>query len=96
MCAPVPNWLQQLVTGLELTADRGSARGQLVSGSTTSATPPSLLQSSNTNFTQPPKPQSLRTRDPSYALGVKGVQADGHDLACRMLTIRQKTLIAFN
>lgn len=30
------------------------------------------------------------------ALGVKGVQADGQDLACRMLTIRQKTLIGYN
>lgn len=27
---------------------------------------------------------------------VKGVQADGQDWQCRMLTIRQKTLIAFN
>lgn len=30
------------------------------------------------------------------AFGVKGVQADGQVLTCRMITIRQKTLIAFN
>lgn len=94
--------LQQLVTGLELTADRGSAWGQLVSGSTTTTTttPPFIL----TNFNQPPMHQP-HSHPPSLcgpklfghgALGVKGVQADGHDLACRMLTIRQKTLIGFN
>lgn len=102
--------LQQLVTGLELTADRGSAWGQLVSGSTAATatsththTPlPSHIQISPMHHPHSLSPPlslpSLRGPELSGrgALGVKGVQADGQDLACRMLTIRQKTLIGFN
>lgn len=92
--------LQQLVTGLELTADRGSAWGQLVSGSSTTSTttrPPSSRQISAKHQPHSPPPSLWGPKSPGRgALGVKGVQADGQDLACRMLTIRQKTLIGFN
>lgn len=91
--------LQQLVTGLELTADRRSAWGQLVSGSTTTTSHHYPLQDKfekSIRLTLPP-PNLWRPESPGRgALGVKGVQADGQDLACRMLTIRQKTLIGFN
>lgn len=90
--------LQQLVTGLELTADRGSAWGQLVSGSTT--TPPSSMRISPSHPCTNPRSPPSSLCGPKLvvhgALGVKGVQSDGQDLACRMLTIRQKTLIGFN
>lgn len=94
---PSAKQLQQLVTGLELTADRGSAWGQLVSGTTIPLPPPDTFQPS-TNLTLCSLSRNLRGPKSSVrdALGVKGVQADGQVLACRMLTIRQKTLIGFN
>lgn len=97
--------LQQLVTGLELTTDRGSAWGQLVSA----APAPPPLPPSNTFRPRTNHCHSLSlslslplflpwrwTSSATASWGVKGVQADGQVLTCRMLTIRQKTLIGFN
>lgn len=93
--------LQQLVTGLELTTDRGSAWGQLVSAA---PAPPPLPPSNNfrprTNhchsLSLPLFLPWRRTSSATASWGVKGVEADGLVLTCRMLTIRQKTLIGFN
>lgn len=62
---------QQLVTGLELIADRGSAWGQLVSGTATiHQHPPILPLASTSSFESARNLKSSRRG----ALGVKGVQ----------------------
>lgn len=101
---------QQLVTGLELTTDRGSALGQLVSAPPPPQ-PPALLPSLPLSDKFRPSTKRCLSLSLSLAsslssatmavirhgaLGVKGVQADGQVLTCRMITIRQKTLIGFN
>lgn len=101
MCAPLPNGSNSWWPGWSW-LQTGDQRGDSWSAAPQPPAPPSSIQ----NFTQPPKrqPRSPPTKslrgDPQSpgrgALGVKGVQADGQDLACRMLTIRQKTLIGFN
>lgn len=98
--------LQQLVTGLELTTDRGSAWGQLVSA----PPPPPPLPPTDTfrpstnhclsvylslSLSSSLSPVTMDVIGHG-ALGVKGVQADGQVLTCGMVTMRQKTLIGFN
>lgn len=101
MCASLPNGSNSWRPGWSW-LQTGDQRGDSWSAAPPPPPPsnPPLIQISpshpSTNFTLPLQVCVDPKLSDRGALGVKGVQADGQDLACRMLTIRQKTLIGFN
>lgn len=101
MCAPLPNGSNSWWPGWSW-LQTGDQRGDSWSAAPPAPPLPLPIQispnhpSSKPHSALPHLQVCVRGPELSGALGVKGVQADGHDLACRMLTIRQKTLIGFN
>ena len=108
MCAPLPNGSNSWWPGWSW-LQTGDQRGDSWSAAPPPPPPPTPLPSyiqispmhhPHSRPLLPSPPSLLSLWGPKLsgrgALGVKGVQADGQDLACRMLTIRQKTLIGFN